>query len=130
MAKLVLTDSNIYISALRRRQDPFIDLDGHADEWEFATCGLVTLEVIRGIRDLRLLARTRAGFSVMIFVPTSNAIWERAAHLAWSLDRQGMLIPATDLLIAATALQVDAAVLTFDAHFRQVPGLQVLERLE
>ncbi len=130
MAKLVLPDSNIYIGALRQRQDPFVALGGHADEWEFATCGIVALEVIRGIRDPRLLARTRAGFAVMIFVPTSNAIWDRATHLAWSLDRRGVLVPATDLLIAATALQVEAALLTRDAHFEQIPGLRVVDRLD
>ena len=34
-----------------------------------------------------------------------------------SLDRRGVILPAPDLLIAASALQTDATVLTHDAHF-------------
>jgi len=45
------------------------------------------------------------------------------------LDRQGIVLPAPDLIIAACALQADAAVLTADAHFRMIPGLDVLESL-
>jgi len=66
---------------------------------------------------------------VMIFLPSSNAVWERATQLAWSLDRRGMVLPAQDLLIAACALQAHAAVLTLDAHFEQIPGLRVLNQL-
>jgi predicted nucleic acid-binding protein len=36
---------------------------------------------------------------------------------------------AGDLLIAACALQADAAVLTYDQHFQQVPGLRVVDHL-
>jgi predicted nucleic acid-binding protein len=50
--------------------------------------------------------------------------------LAWELDRQGDVLPLTDLVIASCALRIDAAVLTLDHHFALVPGLRVLNRLE
>lgn len=129
MAKLVLPDSNIYIDAVRAGIDPFQHFSGFLEEWEFATCGMIVLEVCRGIREPVRLQRFRERFSVMIFLPASNTIWERVTQLGWSLDRQGRVITATDLLIAATALQAGAAVLTRDAHFRQIPGLEVIDRL-
>lgn len=129
MEKLILPDSNIYIDAVRRRIDPFEEFGHHLDECEFATCGLVMLEVCRGLRDPALLKHFRDRFSVMIYVPTTNAIWERAQHLAWSMDRQGTIIPAQDHIIAACALQTRATVLTRDAHFRRVPGLEVIDQL-
>lgn len=129
MTGLVLPDSSYFISCARAGVDPFKELRGHSDEWEFATCGIVVLEVCRGRRDPSLYQRFLERFAVMIFVPSSNAIWERATQLAWGMHRQGIVIPATDILIAATALHVDATVLTSDAHFRQVPGLEVLDRL-
>ena len=132
MANLILPDSNIYIGAIRAGGDPFQEFAAGIDDrdWEFATCGMVVLEVCRGLRDPSLLKRFRERFAVMIFVPTTNQIWERAAQLAWSLDRQGRVLPAQDILIAAHALQINAAVLTADAHFQQIPGLRVLARLE
>lgn len=129
MENLVLPDSNIYISALRSGRDPFQQFAAILDRTELATCGMVMLEVCRGLRDPGLLRRYREHFSVMIFLPTTNAVWDRASQLTWSLDRRGVVLPATDLLIAACALQANAAVLTADAHFSAIPGLRVLDRL-
>ncbi|MBL9217941.1 MAG: PIN domain-containing protein [Opitutaceae bacterium] len=126
---LVLPDSSYFITHAREGVDPFHRLSAHDKEWEFATCGLVVTEVCRGRRDPNVYRRFRERFAVMIFITTTNAIWERTAQLAWTLDRQGVIIPATDLLIAACALQADAAVLTYDHHFQQVPGLRVVDHL-
>ena len=129
MASLVLPDSSYFITRAREGVDPFQELRAHADDREFATCGLVLMEVCRGRREPSVYQRFRERFSVMIFIPATSSTWERATQLAWSLDRQGIVIPATDLLIATCALQAGAAVLTSDAHFRMIPGLEVLERL-
>jgi len=129
MASLVLPDSSFYITATRAGLDPFVELGAKAMEYEYATCGMVQIEVLRGRSNPHVLKRFRETFAVMIYITTVNAIWERATQLAWSLDRQGIVIPATDLLIAACALQTGAAVLTYDAHFRQIPGLEVIDRL-
>jgi predicted nucleic acid-binding protein len=129
MASLVLPDSSYFITRAREGIDPFQELRAHANEWEFATCGIVLMEVCRGRREPSVYQRFRERFAVMIFIPASSSTWERATQLAWSLDRQGIVIPATDLLIATCALQVGAAVLTYDAHFRHIPGLEVIDRL-
>lgn len=130
MENLFLPDSNIYIGALRAGADPFRQFSGGHEDREFATCGMVMLEVCRGIRDPNVLRRIRERFAVMIFQPTTNQIWERASHLAWSFDRQGLVLPAPDLIIAACALQIGATVLTADAHFRSIPGLRVIGTLD
>ncbi|MBI5770727.1 MAG: PIN domain-containing protein [Verrucomicrobia bacterium] len=129
MTNLILPDSNVYIGAVRAGRDPFQHFaEGIADhDWEFATCGMVMLEVCRGQRDPNVLRRYRERFAVMIFLPTTNATWERATELAWMLDRRGIVLPAQDLIIAACALQAKAVVLTADAHFYQIPGLQVMK---
>ncbi len=131
MEHRVLPDSNIYISALRAGVDPFAQFteEGFAER-EFVTCGMVVLEVTRGIRDPNMLRRIRERFAVMLYQPTNNQTWERAAQLGWSLDRRGVVLPAHDLIIAACALQVDAALLTADAHFQAIPGLRVIASLE
>jgi predicted nucleic acid-binding protein len=130
MSNLVLPDSSFYITATRTGRDPLVELGAKADDYEIATCGLVQIEVLRGRSDPHVLRRFRDTFAVMIYIATTNATWERATQLAWSLDRQGIVIPATDLIIAACALQTGAAVLTYDTHFRQIPGLQVVDHLD
>lgn len=44
------------------------------------------------------------------------------------LRRLGLAVPANDLWIAAIALQHRAPLLTADAHFERIPGLQVVCR--
>jgi predicted nucleic acid-binding protein len=56
-------------------------------------------------------------------------VWERTGQLAWALDRKRIVLPVSDLLIAACAMHVKAAVLTLDAHFQEIPGLRVLDTL-
>ena len=129
MADLVLPDSNFFISRARRGIDPFIELAEHADQWDFATCGMVVVEVCRGRTNPTLLRRFQERFAVMLYVATGSSVWERTAQLAWSLDRKGLVLPSSDLLIAACALQTGAAVLTADGHFDIIPGLRVLSRL-
>jgi predicted nucleic acid-binding protein len=46
--------------------------------------------------------------------------------LAWKLDRKGLVIPGTDVVIAASAIAIGAAVLTSDAHFKRIEGLRVI----
>jgi len=130
MASLILPDSSFYITATRTGRDPFLELSAKMDVYEYATCGMVQIEVLRGRRDPNVLRRFRDTFAVMIYIASSNAIWERATQLAWALDRKGVVLLATDLVIAACALQVGATVLTLDAHFKQVPGLDVIETLD
>jgi predicted nucleic acid-binding protein len=129
MAIPLLPDSNFYINSARAGLDPFDELGNFADTYDFVTCGMVILEVIRGRSDPNRMRRFQERFAVMIYIPTTNQIWERAAQLAWSLDRQGVILPAQDILIAAHALQADATVLTHDAHFNAIPGLRVIDRL-
>ena len=126
----VLVDSSFHIHCLRKRLDPVEVLAEAEEKWEFFTCGVVVLEVCRGIKQERAMKRFRRAFSVLSCVPLTSHVWERAAGLAWKLDRSGMCMQATDLLIAASALAADAALLTLDLDFRRVPGLTVLDKLE
>ncbi len=129
MERLILPDSNIYIDAVRARLDPFEGFSNYLGVHEFVTCGMIMLEVCRGFREPKHLKHFRDRFSVMIYLPTTNAVWNRAVQLAWTMDRQGHTIPAQDHIIAATALQAGATVLTRDTHFQQVPGLEVIAEL-
>jgi predicted nucleic acid-binding protein len=130
MASVVLVDSSFFIHRLRERIDPLLELATYADAWDLATCGMVKLEVCRGLRIPIMRSRYEARFAEMQYAPTNFSTWERAARLAYELDRDGKTIPASDLVIAACALAIDASILTFDRHYQFVPGLRVLDRLD
>ena len=130
MANAVLVDSNYFIDRLRTDLDPFSELAASDERWEPVTCGMVVLEVLRGVRVDADYAIYRATFDVMACVPTTHRIWESATLILRSLARRGLIIPPQDALIAASALSIDAPVLTFDRHFSHIPGLTVMETLD
>ena len=66
----------------------------------------------------------------MIYVPTDNRLWEQAEQTLWELDRRGVVVPLTDVVIACCAQRVGAVVLTYDRHFRQIPGVRATDKLE
>lgn len=130
MSNLILVDSNYWIRMVALRQDPFALIAEKSDDFDCAINGVIWAEVIRGRADPRMRDRFNEFFGTLCFLNLTPTGWQRAAQLAWSLDRNGSVIPLTDLAIAATALEHDAAVLTFDRHFQRIPGLIVVDDLD
>ncbi|MDF1824386.1 MAG: PIN domain-containing protein [Verrucomicrobiales bacterium] len=126
MDQEVLVDSNVYIDLLRSGRDPAKAIFDRYESVDVVTCGMVQLEVLRGVKLPKHRQWLEDTFSLMMNVPTDNQLWAEAIDLAWKMDRSGRTIPAQDLLISACALSVDAAIHTFDRHFLEVPGLTVL----
>lgn len=130
MNRLVLVDSSFFISRLGKRADPLAELQELELEYDFAVNGIIWAEVLRGRSDPHVRDRFDATFSTMLFLNLSPGAQRRAASLAWELDRRGDVIPLPDILIGATALEHDAAVLTFDRHYQKIPGLVAVSDLE
>jgi hypothetical protein len=128
-AGAVLVDSSYYIALARNGQDPLQALAYAAVDRDLAVCGVVRCEVARGIRHAKVLKQFQSFWDVMVNVPTDNLLWSAVEELAWRLDRQGNILPLSDLVIASCALRIDATVLTFDRHFELVPGLRFTDRL-
>jgi predicted nucleic acid-binding protein len=130
MESPVLVDSCVFITLLKTRRDPGRELLGRIDLTDLATCGMVRLEVIRGLATPRARQGMDAFFDVMQNVPTDNTLWEDACELGWHVTRQGNNMPAQDIIIAACALRAGAVVLTYDRHFDAIPGLTVAHSIE
>jgi len=122
MEENVLVDSSYFISHLRRRQDPFLALAGADDKYEFYSCGVLA-EVCCGMIQPQAYDLTRRQFDVMSWVPTTSRIWERITQVSWELARKGIVVKLPDLIIAVSAMEADAAVLTLDSGFSFVPRI-------
>ena len=126
----VLADSSFYIRLLRQGQDPLPALTLAAETRDLVICGVVRCEVGRALRPARVRQQFCAFWDVMINVPTDNRLWGEVEQTLWDLDRQGTVLPLTDVVIACCAQRVGAVVLTHDHHFQQIPGLRVTDHLE
>jgi predicted nucleic acid-binding protein len=129
MARPVLADSCYYINLLRAGRDPLPVLTEVALTRELAVCGIVRCEVGRGIREAFYRQRFDNFWNLMVNVATDDRLWEDAQQTAWELDRKGVVLPLTDIVIACCAKRIGAVVLTFDKHFEQIPGLKTTSEL-
>ena|SRR5947209_10936292 len=129
-ASPVLVDSSFYIRLLRQGQDPLQALALAAANSDLATCGIVRCEVGRGLQQSRVRQHFDAFWNVMINVPTDKRIYEHAEQMLWELDRKGITLPLTDVIIACSALRIGAIVLTLDHHFSEIPAVRIATRLD
>ena len=124
----VLVDSSFYIRMLRNGEDPLRALALTAAARDLAVCGVIRCEVGRGLRERRLLKRFQDFWDVMICIPTDQSVWKRAEEVLWQLDRKGLTIPLPDVIIGCCARRIGATILTVDAHFSLIPGVEVIDR--
>lgn len=129
-ANPILADSSFYIGLMRAGQDPLRALATAAATRDLAVCGVIRCEVGRALRPPKVREKFHSFWNVMINVPTDERLWEQAEQTLWDLDRRGIVMPLTDVVIASCAARIGATVLTLDPHFQQIPGIRTTERLE
>jgi len=129
-ANPVLVDSSFYIRAARDGYDPLLRLAPITAVRDVAICGVIRCEVGRGVKVQKVLDRYNAFWNVMINVPTDNRLWDHVGKMIWQLDRQGIVLPLTDVVIACCAMRIGAVVLTHDDHFYQIPGVRATDRID
>lgn len=128
MANAALVDSSFFVRQQRHGVDAFAELRQWCGRYELLTCGMVRLEVLRGIRAEPVYRRYAELFAAMRDLATGARTWELATGIARTLERKGTPIPPQDSLIAAHALEAGAVLIALDLDFRRVPGLTVLNR--
>jgi len=129
-ASPVLADSSYYMRMMREGRDPLRALALAGATRDLVICGIVRCEVGRALRPAKAREHFRAFWDVMINVPTDSRLWEDVEQTLWELDRQGIVLPLTDVLIGCSAKRVGAVVLTYDRHFYEIPGVRATDRLE
>jgi predicted nucleic acid-binding protein len=124
---VILIDSCIYIDWMKQGINP---VERHAPrQAELISCGMIHLEVIRGVTNPAVKQYLIDYFDLLPQVPLSNGILQSAMELVWNSDRQGIVLPSTDLILAACVLKAGATIITRDHHFSRIPGIRVSKDL-
>jgi predicted nucleic acid-binding protein len=125
----LLVDSAAYIDLLREGVDVRQRLLPFLRAGCLYNCGVVRAEVLRGMKSSKARDGMEAFFDIIPEAPTDARLWRYVSHLGWELGRRGKWPPVTDLVIAASALRTSAQLVSPDAHFTDVPGLRLLEKI-
>ena len=124
---LVLIDSTVWVEALTPGGNPSFRrlVDELLGTERAATCEVVMAEVLQGVADAEAISALVEEMGALPRL-SMEGVGEIAARMALQLRGHGLIIPTTDLLIAATARQHGVAVLHRDQHLiRALPVLGV-----
>ena len=120
-----MLDTSVAVDHLRGAQ-PAVDLLSRliGEEEPVVASEVVRFELLAGVRDTELEALEQF-FSALSWVPVDEGITRTAGSLARQHKRAYSGIDDADYLIAATALVLDAELLTTNVrHFPMLAGLR------
>lgn len=119
MNEMVVVDTSAWIYAFSKGGKPEIKykLAQFLDENKVVTTGLIMLELLQGTRSQREYDNLLRRLQGLHYIPFRESYWLRTSRLSFSLQRKGLKIPTTDLLIAIIALENNCLILHQDKHF-------------
>jgi predicted nucleic acid-binding protein len=124
-----LIDSAAYIDLMRAGEDPRQVLAPLLRAGRLYSCGIVRAEVLRGIKIEKACRQMEQFFDIVPEIPADPRLWREVSQLGWDLGRRGKWPPVTDLAIAASALRINATLVSPDAHFQDIPNLPLTQSL-
>ncbi len=116
---LFLVDTSAWIMALRKDFLPVLKdrIEHLLTENAIVTIELVKLELLGSTKTEKEFQRLKSRLDALDTVECDSPLWQEAVDLAFKLRRKGVIVPYTDILIAAGALKVHATVIHADIHF-------------
>lgn len=131
MSDLILIDTSVWVHYLRR--DPNPELVRQVQEWlsagRAATTEIIKIELLPATRNDKEFQRLGATLDALHQVTPDAAAWRSAARNGFTLHRAGVIVPATDLIIATLALQVGGDLAHLDHHYELMASHLALRTL-
>lgn len=129
----VALDTNAY-TAFKRGDEQIVSVLQHAPT--IIVCVTVLGELLGGFAAGQRESNNRSELTQFLntprvkVVPGTTATADLYALVYAALRSKGQPIPANDLWIAASCMEHGAALLTLDAHFKNIDGLRAGARLD
>ena len=116
---MILVDSSALLEYYRPAGDPGARtaVEEAIAEDLAAVNGIVRVEILAFARTESDRDKLESDFRSFHWLDLGRLQFDLAAAMGFSLRRQGIAVPATDLIIAASAIQASATLFHVDGHF-------------
>ena len=129
---LALVDSSLWIEYLAPARGGSELRDARQRALSNDQVGITTIilvEVLRGAPDRGAYDALVTSLTALRWLSDTVAVGTRAAEIGFALERKGKRVPATDLLIAASAIENDYTLWHNDARFEVIASAAPLRHL-
>jgi len=118
-SRRVLIDTSAWIAALRPSglKEMKEKIEILLSEDCVAVAGIIMLELLSGTRAEKEYQDLSEDLEGLHYIPTDEDVWRCSYRLSRSVKKEGLTIPATDLLIASIAITSGCKILHLDKHF-------------
>ena len=123
MNQRILADTSIWIEYFKNNPDVVDFMEKHLLEDTVCLVGIIVSELIQGIKNEREREMIRSNLDAINYIDMKFEDWIKTGDLSNTLRKSGLTLPLTDIAIAATAIEKNLMLVTRDKHFKQVPGL-------
>jgi predicted nucleic acid-binding protein len=116
---LILVDSSALIEYYRPAGSPAVQAiiaEAIASE-RVAINGIIQVEIVAYAPNEASYRKLRADFQAFHWLDVGSEEFALATELGFQLRRQGITIPPTDLIIAASGIQAGATLYHVDGHY-------------
>lgn len=118
MSGLVFVDTSAWILAFKGLNKKLsLLIDYLLKENRVATSGIVILELSYGVKNQKEFRELKEEMKSLIYLETSEKIWDKASSTAFHARKKGITVPSTDILISALASENDCTLVHSDKHF-------------
>ena len=121
----VIVDTSVWIEYLKNRPSVTELIDRYLLTGKAYTVGPVIAELLQGAKTEEDYKTLNSNIGGLPFIETNLDDWILAGKLSFKLRKRGITIPITDCIIAALAINHNAAVMSLDRHFQSIPDLRL-----
>ena len=131
MTKIIL-DTNAYIAYMKK--DPFVFHQLSFSDKVYISIATIG-ELIYGYKSGNKERKNKENLENFISKPTVETIditsetAEFYGHIKNLLRQNGTPIPENDVWVAAHTMETGSTIITYDKHFKKVPGLKIWEQI-
>jgi predicted nucleic acid-binding protein len=125
---MIVADSSALIEYFRRGGSSAVQeaVAAAITQDALAFNGIIFVEVVEFAADERERQALLASFGAFHRLVLDDGDFDLAASIGFDLRRRGRTVPATDLIIAASAIRAQADLLHLDDHFDEIAGVSAL----
>ena len=119
---MTLIDSSAWIEYYRREgKEEYKSWISNAIQNNLASInGIIQVEILTFTKTEHEYDAIASDFAGLHYLHLDESVFQKAAKIGFDLRRRGITVPGTDLIIAACALQSNAELMHFDAHYNYI----------